>query len=244
MYVTNMNCELIRPRRKREDDEGEIDWPRRALSVTVALVALVLTLPVWILIAIAIKLTSPGPVFYVQERVGIDRRRGRALQKDPRRKRDIGGRPFLIYKFRTMHVDAEKATGAVWSTRDDPRVTPIGRVLRRYRLDELPQLINVIKADMNVVGPRPERPTIFAELRTRIPDYSMRQQTLPGITGHAQVNREYDSCVDDVAVKLRYDLEYIRRQSVAADLAIMAKTLPVLLFGGKIPHPADPSPQE
>lgn len=219
-----------------------VERPRRVLNVIVALMALILTLPLWIVIAIAVKWSSPGPVLYTQERVGLDRRTPVARASDRRRRRDLGGRPFLIYKFRTMGVDAEKATGAVWSSGDDPRVTPLGRVLRRYRLDELPQLINVIKGDMNIVGPRPERPSIFAELRTHLPEYPMRQRTRPGITGYAQVNLEYDSTIDDVAAKLKYDLQYIRQQSVAADLAIMARTVPVMLFRDRVLHRADPRP--
>ncbi len=207
------------------------EGPRRALNIAVALVALVVSTPVWILIAIAIKLTSRGPVFYKQERVGLDvRRMGSSVPADPRRKCDLGGRPFMMYKFRTMSVDAERATGAVWSSQNDPRVTPVGKLLRHCRLDELPQLINVLKGDMNIVGPRPERPTIFAELRTKIPNYQIRQRVRPGITGYAQVNLEYDSTLDDVAAKLKYDLEYLTQQSVTADLAIMAKTVPVMLF--------------
>jgi lipopolysaccharide/colanic/teichoic acid biosynthesis glycosyltransferase len=208
--------------------------PRRALNTFVALVGLVLTSPLWILIAIAIKLTSRGPVFYKQERIGLDLRSTRPLEHDPRRKHDLGGRPFMMYKFRTMTVDAESSTGAVWCAQGDSRVTAVGRFLRHCRLDELPQLINVLKGDMNVVGPRPERPSIFAELRTKIPNYSLRQRARPGITGYAQVNLEYDSSIDDVARKLKYDLEYLSQQGVAADLHIMVKTIPVMLFRDKV----------
>ena len=208
--------------------------PRRVLNVAVALLGLLLSLPVWILIAVAIKLTSRGSVFYLQERVGLDLRATRPVTNDPRRKRDLGGRPFMMYKFRTMRVDAENGTGAVWCAKRDPRVTPIGGFLRHCRLDELPQLLNVIKGDMNIVGPRPERPTIFAELREKIPNYQLRQRVRPGITGHAQVHLEYDSSIEDVAEKVKYDLEYVSRQSVLADLLIMAKTLPVMLFREKV----------
>ena len=135
-----------------------------------------------------------------------------------------------MYKFRTMAVDAERETGAVWSTRDDPRVTPVGRFLRHSRLDELPQLLNVLKGDMNVVGPRPERATIFADLREKLPAYAARQRARPGITGYAQVNLEYDASVEDVAHKLEFDLSYVERQSFSVDLEIMAKTVPVMLF--------------
>lgn len=206
------------------------DRARRWLNVAVAVLGLVVTLPLWLLIALAIRLTSRGPVLYTQVRVGIDTRSSDSHAADPRRKVDLGGRPFRIYKFRTMTMDAEAQTGAVWAQRNDCRVTPVGRILRQYRLDELPQLINVLRGEMNVVGPRPERPTIFAELRERIPDYQVRQRTYPGITGHAQINLEYDSSLDDVRNKVRYDLEYIDRAGFWEDLRIMLKTIPVMLF--------------
>jgi lipopolysaccharide/colanic/teichoic acid biosynthesis glycosyltransferase len=203
---------------------------RRALNLSVALLGILLTLPLWILIAALIKLTSRGPVFYDQTRVGVDKRSSAARQNDPRRRRDLGGKPFRIYKFRTMTIDAEHGTGPVWAARNDGRVTRLGRILRQYRLDELPQLINVLKGDMNVVGPRPERPTIVADLREKIPNYHVRHRVRPGITGHAQVNLHYDSSIDDVRRKVGYDLEYIDRQGFWADLKIMAQTLPVMLF--------------
>lgn len=203
---------------------------RRLLNLAAAVVLIILTLPVWIAIALAIKLTSRGPVFYTQTRIGLDSRATGSSSDDPRRRQDLGGRPFRIYKFRTMRVDAEHQSGAVWAQKHDGRVTPLGRWLRAHRLDELPQLINVIRGEMNVVGPRPERPTIFAELRDQIPNYHVRQRTPPGITGHAQVNLEYDASVDDVRRKVAYDLEYIERAGFWEDLKIMAKTVPVMLF--------------
>jgi len=203
---------------------------RRALNVAVAVLGILLTLPLWLILALLIKLSSRGPVFYNQTRVGVDKRGTGAGTNDPRRKRDLGGRPFRIYKFRTMTTDAEHGTGPVWASHNDGRVTRLGRLLRQYRLDELPQLINVLKGDMNVVGPRPERPTIVADLRERIPNYQVRHRVRPGITGHAQVNLHYDSSIDDVRRKVGYDLEYINRQGFWADLKIMAQTLPVMLF--------------
>lgn len=205
------------------------DRGRRALNILVALVGLLIAAPVMLLIAIAVKLTSPGPVFYTQTRVGLDRRIRGEGSLNRRRNADIGGLPFEIYKFRTMRVDAESA-GAVWASKDDPRVTPIGGFLRQYRLDELPQLINVLKGEMNIVGPRPERPQIFAELRETIEQYPLRQRAKPGITGLAQVSQSYDSCIDDVRKKVEFDLRYLRRQSLAQDLKIMLKTIPVILF--------------
>jgi lipopolysaccharide/colanic/teichoic acid biosynthesis glycosyltransferase len=197
--------------------------------MTLALLALVSLLPVFVLLAVLIKLTSRGPVLYLQERVGLDRRLPGAGTQNRRRAYDVGGQPFTIYKFRTMRVDAEQHSGAVWAQQQDPRVTPLGRVLRQYRLDELPQLWNVLRGEMNIVGPRPERPTIFAELRSHIAEYPLRQRTKPGITGLAQINHHYDRSIDDVRTKVSYDLEYIRRQSLREDLRIMLKTIPVVL---------------
>lgn len=202
----------------------------RAMNFTIALVGLLLTAPIMLVIGLLIKLTSRGPVFYRQARIGLDARTSGALPNDPRRRMDLGGRPFTILKFRTMTVDAERHTGAVWATQEDPRVTAVGRVLRKYRLDELPQLVNVLRGEMNIVGPRPERPTIFADLREKIPDYQRRQRAKPGITGLAQINQQYDSTIDDVRNKLRYDLMYIERQGLLEDLKIMLKTVPVILF--------------
>ena len=119
-------------------------------------------------------------------------------------------------------------SGAVWATQNDPRVTPVGRFLRQYRLDEIPQLLNVLRGEMNIVGPRPERPTIFAELREHITEYPLRQRAKPGITGLAQINHHYDRSLDDVRTKVRFDLEYIRRRSLGEDLRIMLKTVPVV----------------
>jgi lipopolysaccharide/colanic/teichoic acid biosynthesis glycosyltransferase len=213
-----------------EPDYGKHWLARRFLNVVAALVGIVITFPLWILIGAVIKLTSRGPIFHVQTRVGQCKRHTRPTRHDPRRRQDMGGRPFRIYKFRTMRVDAEAHTGPVWATRGDPRLTRVGGVLRQFRLDELPQLINVLKGEMNVVGPRPERPTIFSELRSMIPDYALRQKALPGITGLAQVTLRYDTTVDDVAKKLECDLEYIRGQSFWRDLRIMLATLPVILL--------------
>jgi lipopolysaccharide/colanic/teichoic acid biosynthesis glycosyltransferase len=207
------------------------DLARRVLNVLAALVGIILSAPLMLLIAAAIRLTSRGPVFYTQPRVGIDRRsgqdrRGRRASAG-RRQGDRGGRLFKIYKFRTM--DPTKGqNGQVWATKDDPRITAIGHVLRKYRLDELPQLFNVLKGDMNIVGPRPEQPEIFGQLRTSVDRYVERQRVLPGITGWAQVNHSYDQSLEDVRRKVQLDLEYIRSRSAVHDLRIMALTLPVM----------------
>jgi len=211
-------------------DSVASDRVRRVVNIVLAILALLLTLPIMLGIAILIRLTSRGPVFYTQTRVGLDRRWNRFNDQNRRRTSDIGGKPFEIYKFRTMRVDAELHSGAVWAQEHDPRVTRVGRVLRQYRLDELPQFINVIRGEMNIVGPRPERPQIFAELRESVAGYPLRQRAKPGITGLAQINNKYDACLDDVRRKVDFDLRYIQRQSVSEDLKIMLKTVPVILF--------------
>jgi lipopolysaccharide/colanic/teichoic acid biosynthesis glycosyltransferase len=202
----------------------------RAVNVVLAVIALIIAAPVMLLVAIAVKLTSRGPVLYSQTRVGLDRRQRDTDALYDRRKQDNGGQIFTIYKFRSMYVDAERDCGEVWATKDDPRVTPVGGFLRKTRLDELPQLFNVLLGDMNIVGPRPERPSIFARLRENVPEYPLRQRTRPGITGLAQINHTYDTSIDDVRTKVRYDLEYLQRQCLAEDLRIMVKTVPVMLF--------------
>ena len=201
------------------------------MNVLITSFALIVASPVMLVFAIMVKLTSPGPIVYSQPRVGLDRRRSSARSKTyDRRTRDLGGLPFMIYKFRTMYVGAEIRHRAVWATKEDARVTPIGGLMRKLRVDELPQLFNVLNGDMNIVGPRPERPSIFSRLKVDIADYSLRQRTKPGITGWAQINQSYDTSLDDVRRKVSFDLEYLQRQSLREDLRIMAKTVPIMLF--------------
>src|SRR5882672_1610063 len=204
---------------------------RRALNVVVATIGVVLTAPLMALIAIGIKLSSPGPIFFAQVRVGIDRRAPGEPPGNSRRRADSGGKPFMIFKFRTMAMNGHGSSTSdqVWARPDDPRVTRIGRILRLYRLDELPQLVNVLRGEMDVVGPRPEQPAIFARLRVQIDRYQERQRVRPGITGWAQINQCYDSSVDSVRSKLKYDLEYIARRSALEDMRIMLRTLPVVV---------------
>ncbi|MDH3427626.1 MAG: sugar transferase [Gemmatimonadota bacterium] len=201
----------------------------RVVNNLVAIAALALLSPIILIIAILIRIETKGPVFYRQTRVGLDRRNldGREASIG-RRVSDIGGQPFEIVKFRTMRVDAEDASGPVWATHGDPRVTKVGRMLRRTRLDEVPQFWNVLRGEMSIVGPRPERPTFVQQLRDEIAGYPLRQQVPPGITGWAQVNRPPDQSVDDVRAKVGFDLEYLKRRSVWFDLWIMLKTLPVM----------------
>lgn len=181
---------------------------KRVFDICVSSVCLVVTLPVLILAAIAVKLSSPGPAFYRQVRVGQN------------------GRTFSLIKLRTMIPDAEKDTGPVLATSDDPRITRVGRILRATRLDELPQFINVLRGDMSFVGPRPERPEFVREFCNTIPEYKYRLKVKPGITGLAQVLGRYDT---DAADKLRYDLYYIRNYSLLLDLQILMQTLRVML---------------
>ncbi len=200
---------------------------RRALNVTVAVVGLVVAAPVMVVVALLIRLTSPGPVLFMQTRVGLDRR-DPADNSNGRRHLDLGGRPFRIYKFRTMYV--QQKTEQVWARPDDPRITPVGRVLRKYRLDELPQLLNVLRGDMNIVGPRPEQPGIVTDLQQQITSYQLRHKVRPGITGWAQINHHYDRSIEDVRRKVSLDLEYIGRQSFTEDLKIMLRTVPVVVL--------------
>lgn len=202
---------------------------RRALNVVVAALGLVIAAPLMLGIALLVRLTSPGPILYRQVRVGMDRRNPRLPVGNHRRAIDYGGAPFTIYKFRTMAASS-RTERQVWAAKNDMRVTRLGRILRKYRLDEIPQLFNVLKGDMNIVGPRPEQPTIFAELRTQVNSYAMRQIVRPGITGWAQINQHYDTNIDDVRRKVALDLEYIARQSFMEDLKIMLSTAPVLVF--------------
>jgi dolichol-phosphate mannosyltransferase len=201
----------------------------RALSLLSASLAFVITAPLMLVVAAVIRLTSPGPVIYSQTRVGLDSRGQSRNGKSDRRRMNYGGRPFKLFKFRTMYVNAERGQGAVWATPDDPRVTPIGRILRQYRLDELPQLINVIRGEMNLVGPRPERPQIVEQLSRQIDGYKNRHRVRPGITGWAQVNQHYDLALEDVRQKLAFDMEYIERRSAFEDLKIMLRTVPVIV---------------
>ncbi len=202
---------------------------RRFLNIAVAAVGLVVAAPLMLVIAALIKLTSRGPVLFAQIRVGLDRRALSNAGGNTRRHTDVGGRQFTMYKFRTMRP-ADTNGPQVWAQPDDARVTPLGRVLRKFRLDELPQLFNVLRGDMNIVGPRPEQPTIFVSLREQIQGYQRRQRVRPGITGWAQINQGYDTSIEDVRRKVRYDLDYIRRQSALEDLRIMLRTVPVMVL--------------
>jgi exopolysaccharide biosynthesis polyprenyl glycosylphosphotransferase len=189
---------------------------KRLLDVSVSASLLLLTLPALLIVAVAVVLDDFGPVFYKQERVSY------------------AGRRFWIIKFRTMRVNAE-ASGAVWATENDPRTTRIGRILRRTRIDEIPQLINVLRGDMSLVGPRPERPVFVDDLSREIGLYHLRHSVKAGLTGWAQINYPYGASVEDAARKLEYDLYYLKHFSLVRDIAIMLQTLRILLFakGGR-----------
>ncbi len=197
----------------------------------------ILLAPLMLLLALAIKITSPGgPVLYRQVRVGLDRRClspiGIHQDGQPDRRKTPGvGQLFQIYKFRTMVPDAEQQTGPVWALKADPRITPLGQVLRHLRLDELPQLFNIIQGQMRLIGPRPERPHFVKDLCVDIPDYPYRQAVPPGITGLAQVVQGYDSSVDDVRKKVKYDLFYVRNKGYMMDMKILIRTIDVVLRG-------------
>ena len=174
----------------------------RALNVLAALIALLVLSPLMLVVAAVVKLSSRGPVFFSQPRVGLDRRGLRNRREDARRTQDYGGRIFTIYKFRSM-VQSDSDSSQVWAEDGDSRITRVGTFLRKYRLDELPQFWNVLTGDMNLVGPRPEQPDIFLRLRKEVRHLSGRQRVLPGITGLAQVFHHYDRSIDDVRRKGR-----------------------------------------
>jgi sugar transferase (PEP-CTERM system associated) len=189
------------------------DFLKRSLDLAAAIVGFLVSLPIMALVALAVRLESSGPVIYRQTRVGRM------------------GKPFEVLKFRSMRSDAEKDRGAQWAQQDDPRVTRIGRFIRKYRLDELPQFINVIRGDMSFVGPRPERPHFVEQLRQVIPYYDERHSVRPGLTGWAQVQYSYGSSVEDAFNKLEYDLFYLKNLSPVFDLAIIFKTIQIVVRG-------------
>lgn len=186
---------------------------KRLSDTLLALLLVVLLAPLLLVAAVAVKLDSPGPAFFSQERAG----RGR--------------RPYRIHKLRSMVCDAEKHTGEVWAEEDDPRITRVGRILRRYRIDELPQIWNVLKGEMSFVGPRPEREVFIKDLERQIPYYSTRLTVKPGITGWAQINYPYGASIEDAVEKLNYDLFYIKNMSIWMDMMIMLRTVKTVLGG-------------
>lgn len=185
---------------------------KRILDIVVSLLILLISLPITLIASLAIKIDSKGPIFFKQERCGLN------------------NKIFHIIKFRSMQHDAEKMTGPVWSQKDDPRITRAGNILRKLRIDEIPQMINVLKGEMSLVGPRPERPFFVEKLSEQIPYYKRRLKVRPGITGWAQVKHKYDESIEDVKIKLRYDLFYIENMSLRMDFKILVRTIFVVLF--------------
>jgi exopolysaccharide biosynthesis polyprenyl glycosylphosphotransferase len=190
-----------------------IDLLKRVLDLAAGAVGLAVSMPIMILVALAVRLESKGPIIFRQTRVGRM------------------GKCFELLKFRSMSDDAEKANGAQWASENDPRVTRIGRFLRKYRLDELPQLVNVIRGEMSFVGPRPERPCFVEELRKTIPYYDERHSVRPGVTGWAQVQYAYGSSIEDAFNKLEYDLFYLQNMSIFFDCAVILATVRIVTTG-------------
>ncbi len=186
---------------------------RSIYSWIIGVIGILLAWPLMLLVSLAVRLSSPGPVLYRQTRVGRN------------------GALFTLYKFRSMYQDAEAQTGAVWASKDDPRVTPVGRWLRRMRLDEMPQLFNVVRGDMCVVGPRPERPEFVQMLEKKVPYYRQRLCVKPGVTGWAQINYKYGDTIEDMMTKLEYDLYYIKNSATSLDLFIIFHTIKTVLLG-------------
>ena len=192
---------------------NKFHWFKRFLDLFLSAGVLFLTFPFLLLGALMIKLTSKGPVIYRQERMGKN------------------GEIFKIYKLRTMNLDAENGIGAVWATRNDPRITPIGLILRKARIDEIPQIFNVIKGEMSIVGPRPERPELVETLKTLVCDYEKRLAVKPGITGLAQIFNKYDENISDVRKKIKYDILYIKKMGWVIESRILVQTFLVALTG-------------
>jgi lipopolysaccharide/colanic/teichoic acid biosynthesis glycosyltransferase len=195
-----LNLSFVPPRRRWYDPV------KRMIDLVFGVIGGLVLSPLFGIISLLIRIDSEGPAFYLQERVGRD------------------GRRFKIYKFRTMVADAEKKTGPVWAKKDDPRLTRVGKVIRRLKLDELPQVINLIKGDMSLVGPRPERPPFVNLFAATIPGYTHRMSVKPGITGLAQIKNGYDKSAEDVIRKLRFDLAYIRRMCLILDFKLLGQT--------------------
>jgi sugar transferase (PEP-CTERM system associated) len=185
---------------------------KRIIDVGVAAFGLVVVMPLCLFVGLLIKFDSPGPVFYRQMRVGLR------------------GQPYMMWKFRSMYSDAERF-GPRWAEKQDPRVSRVGRILRKVRIDELPQLYNVLRGEMSLVGPRPERPVFVDELRKKIPYYDIRHTVRPGVTGWAQTQFRYGSSAEDAHIKLQYDLYYVKNMTLGLDVRILTETTKVVLFG-------------
>lgn len=238
MFILVVPAFLARPARVKAMF-GKVT--KRMIDIVGALLGLIMTLPLWIIIPILIKLDSPGDVFYCQQRVGQNKRTGdrRFCQRTDvvdrrtraRRRADHDGRIFKMYKFRTMTSEAESKSGPVLATKNDPRKTALGRILRKSRIDEIPQFLNVLFGQMSLVGPRPERPKFVSRYHEKYDNYCDRLNVKPGLTGLAQVETGYDTSDEDVLEKLRWDLNYIQNRSLWLDLKILCRTVIVVLTG-------------
>ena len=237
--------DLGRPRRGIECLDPWTRRAKRATDVVVAALLLVLLAPVMVLVAVLVALTSPGPVIFRQVRTGLNQRRPRAdrrlgprfpsgfgldRRRDDRRRDAAFGKPFVLYKFRTMRTDAEK-DGARFAVKGDPRVTPLGRFFRKTRLDELPQLWNVLRGEMSLVGPRPERPEFIEELSRQVPGYLDRLGLKPGLTGLAQIINGYDNTIESFRRKVALDILYLQNCCPRNDFKILLRTVGVVLTG-------------
>ena len=209
IYNQYINSQISKEPKVNRSNLGFYYIVKRAIDIILCLIGLVIALPIMVIVGIAIKLESKGPIIYKQERVGLE------------------GRTFTIYKLRSMYIDAEK-NGAQWACKDDPRVTKVGRFIRKTRIDELPQLINILKGDMSIVGPRPERPILTYKFNEEIPGFVNRLQVKPGLTGWAQVTGGYELSPKE---KLEKDMYYIENQSLWLDFKIMFKTI-FIVFNG------------
>ncbi|MFA5087603.1 MAG: exopolysaccharide biosynthesis polyprenyl glycosylphosphotransferase [Candidatus Omnitrophota bacterium] len=186
---------------------------KRTLDILASIIGIIFLSPLFLITALLVKFTSKGPIIFTQTRVGKN------------------GALFNIYKFRTMRVDAERETGPVWAAQNDNRLIPCGKFLRKAHLDELPQFVNILKGDMSLIGPRPERPVFVEKLKKEIPDYEKRLEVKPGLTGLAQVWHKYDETIEDVKKKVKYDLLYIRKLCLWTDVRILLRTVRVVFTG-------------
>lgn len=213
---------------------------KRSIDIIGAIVGLILSAIFFCWVPILIKLTSKGPIIYKQKRIGFNRRNYTKLsgwsigsynrRNGDRRRINVHGMPFILYKFRTMKINAESACGPIWAEQNDPRVTKIGNWLRKYHIDEIPQFLNILKGEMSLVGPRPERPFIVYQLSKKVIEYPKRHRVKPGLTGLAQLKNGYDTDEKDIRKKIKYDLEYIQNNTILMDIKILLLTAKHLLL--------------
>lgn len=217
---------------------------KRIFDIFSAVLGFIFCSMFFVVIPLLIKFDSRGPIFYRQRRSGVNnRKRDRRVinlevtndrRKEQRRKVDLYGRPFWVYKFRTMRQDAEKGSGAVWAQKNDPRITPMGNILRFTHVDEIPQFFNVLCGEMSLVGPRPERPQLIPQILEKVPNYTDRLLVKPGLTGIAQIVCGYDVTIEGTKDKLKWDLIYVENSNLKADVVILLQTLWVIIRGKEV----------